>query len=155
MQKISDQYSLHITPLGFARETSCDNADEKFLLLFARKNYKAAEALSPFVSPSLFFEYLFYIWDLYRAREFILGCITWPNLANEILHFCCAESNNPAFVFGAQEFVRSLGEGRTHPLFAHKDGILEPVREEPLQLAAVRLGAGIICVRSPARAWYT
>ncbi|MBC7610893.1 MAG: hypothetical protein H7228_15200 [Polaromonas sp.] len=150
--QISDQYSQHITPLGFALETDCDSANEKFLLLFAKKDYKAAEAVSPFVAPRLWFECLFYINDLYRARDFIFGCKKRPELDEELLQLCCADSQNPALVFGAQEFVQGLDDGRTGPIFTHKDGVLEPVRQAPTRRGPLLPGSGLVCVRSPSRA---
>ena len=150
--QISDQISLHLTPLGFARETDCDSADEKFLLLFAKKDYKATEALSPFVTTALWFEYLFYINDLYRAQDVVLSCKKWPKLSVVLLsHLCCAQSNQPALVFEAHAFVRSLSDGRTHPLFEHRDGLLEPAGAERLHVVVARVGAGVVCVRSPSR----
>ena len=150
--QISDQYHQHTSPLGFNNETIFDSANRKFFVLFENKDHKALEALRPFVAPRLWFEYLFYINDLYRVRDFVLGCKKRSELEEKLLQLCCAESQNPALVFAAQEFVRGLDDGRARPIFTHKDGILEPVGQAPTRLGPLCPDSGLVCIRSPARA---
>lgn len=121
--------------MGLPLEPQRGSADEKFCFFVQRCDYKAAEALQPFVSRLHWFEYLFLRGkrdeaevQLRRLDQYARLCIP-----AYVLSYYCSESTDPALVFEAQEFVFECENARRPPPHRYANGLLRPLRpgEEP------------------------
>ena len=119
------------SPLGLPLEPRRGSEDEKFCFWVQRGNYKAAEALQPFVTRLYWFEYLFLRGRLDAARALLQsgGQHYRPCIPAYIFNLYCSESKDPALVFAAQEFVFEFENCRRPQTLHYANGLLKPLRE--------------------------
>ena len=116
------------SPLGLPLQPRRGSADEKFCFWVQRGDYKAAEALQPFVTRLYWFEYLFLRGRLDAARAQLHTVGGRGTISIYILALYCSESTNPALVFAAHEFILDFENGRRPQTLHYANGLLKPLR---------------------------
>ena len=117
------------SPLGLPLQPRRGSEDEKFCFWVQRCDYKAAEALQPFVTRLIWFEYLFLRGRLDAARAQLQSVGGRGTISIYILALYCSESTDPALVFAAHEFVLDFENCRRPQTLHYANGLLKPLRE--------------------------